>query len=148
MSRAYVFAVFLLILPLFASGSGGKSSGGPVAVRGYVKSNGTYVQPHMRSAPDGNFYNNWSTVGNVNPYTGVAGSKTSPSTSSSTSGSAAPLPYTTPTDNGVVTPSGTPLESPHSKNISPKPSTKRSATQGLAFPQLPPHAKLTYLGND
>jgi hypothetical protein len=41
-----------------------------VAVRGYVKSNGTYVAPHMRSAPDGNPYNNWSFPGNTNPYTG------------------------------------------------------------------------------
>jgi hypothetical protein len=40
-----------------------------VSVRGYYRSNGTYVSPHMRSNPDGNFYNNWSTVGNINPYT-------------------------------------------------------------------------------
>ena len=45
-----------------------------VFVNGYMKSNGTYVQPHYRSAPDGNVYNNWSTVGNTNPYTGVPGS--------------------------------------------------------------------------
>ena len=32
----------------------------------------------MRSNPDGNFWNNWSTVGNVNPYTGMRGTKTSP----------------------------------------------------------------------
>lgn len=54
--------------------------GGPVYVRGYVRKDGTYVQPHMRSAPDGNFRNNWSTVGNVNPYTGAAGTKTVPPT--------------------------------------------------------------------
>ena len=41
-----------------------------VHVRGYYRSNGTYVQPHYRSNPDGNFYNNWSTYPNVNPYTG------------------------------------------------------------------------------
>jgi hypothetical protein len=48
---------------------------GDTYVRGYYRSNGTYVQPHMRSAPDGNRFNNWSTRGNVNPYTGQAGTK-------------------------------------------------------------------------
>lgn len=33
-------------------------------------SDGTYVRPHYRSASDGDLYNNWSTRGNVNPYTG------------------------------------------------------------------------------
>jgi len=47
-----------------------------VYVNGYYKSNGTYVQPHYRSAPDGNFNNNWSTKGNINPYTGAVGTKT------------------------------------------------------------------------
>ncbi|WP_420150234.1 peptidoglycan-binding domain-containing protein [Spirosoma sp.] len=41
-----------------------------VHVRGYYRSNGTYVQPHYRSNPDGNPYNNWSYPGNTNPYTG------------------------------------------------------------------------------
>jgi hypothetical protein len=55
-----------------------------VSVRGYYRSNGTYVAPHYRSNPDGNVYNNWSTKGNVNPYTGKAGTKTYPSPSSGT----------------------------------------------------------------
>lgn len=42
-----------------------------VYVRGYYRSNGTYVAPHYRSNPDGNPYNNWSFPGNTNPYTGV-----------------------------------------------------------------------------
>ena len=44
-----------------------------VYVHGYVRHDGTYVQPHMRSDPDGNPYNNWSTYPNVNPYTGQIG---------------------------------------------------------------------------
>jgi hypothetical protein len=28
-------------------------------VNGYTRSNGTYVAPHFRSAPDGNSYNNY-----------------------------------------------------------------------------------------
>lgn len=42
-----------------------------VWVNGYYRSNGTYVQGHYRSSPDGNPYNNWSYPGNTNPYTGV-----------------------------------------------------------------------------
>jgi len=44
-------------------------------VHGYFRSNGTYVQPHYRSAPDGNVWNNYSTYPNVNPYTGEQGTK-------------------------------------------------------------------------
>lgn len=40
-----------------------------VKVNGYYRSNGTYVQPHYRSSPDGNPYNNYSFPGNINPYT-------------------------------------------------------------------------------
>jgi hypothetical protein len=46
-----------------------------VHVRGYYRKNGTYVRPHMRSNPDGNPWNNWSTLGNRNPYTGKPGTK-------------------------------------------------------------------------
>ena len=38
-----------------------------VHVRGHYRKNGTYVRPHMRSNPDGNPWNNWSTLGNRNP---------------------------------------------------------------------------------
>jgi len=44
-----------------------------VSVRGYFRQDGTYVQPHMRSAPDSSFNNNWSTYPNANPYTGQQG---------------------------------------------------------------------------
>lgn len=46
-----------------------------VHVRGYFRKNGTYVAPHYRSSPDSSVWNNWSTKGNVNPYTGKAGTK-------------------------------------------------------------------------
>lgn len=42
-----------------------------VRVRGYFRKDGTYVQPHVRSAPDGNPYNNYSFPGNYNPNTGT-----------------------------------------------------------------------------
>lgn len=50
-------------------------------VGGYYRSSGTYATPHYRSNPDGNFYNNYSTYGNVNPYTGAYGTRRTPSTS-------------------------------------------------------------------
>jgi hypothetical protein len=49
--------------------------GGAVVVRGYTKSNGTYVAPHVRTAPDSTPANNWSTKPNVNPITGKEGTK-------------------------------------------------------------------------
>jgi hypothetical protein len=42
-------------------------------VKGYTKKNGTYVEPHYRSSPDSNKFNNYSTEGNVNPYNGNQG---------------------------------------------------------------------------
>ena len=45
------------------------------SVRGYTKKNGTYVQPHMRTNPNKTRMDNYSTRGNVNPYTGKTGTK-------------------------------------------------------------------------
>ncbi len=45
-----------------------------VSVHGYSRrSSGTYVQPHYRTSPDHSRFNNWSTKGNPNPYTGKKG---------------------------------------------------------------------------
>lgn len=44
-------------------------------VSGYVRKNGTYVAPYYRTAPNSTKLDNWSTKGNVNPYTGKAGTK-------------------------------------------------------------------------
>ena len=46
-----------------------------VYVQGYTKNNGTYVQGHYRTAPNNTVNDNWSTRGNVNPYTGKSGDK-------------------------------------------------------------------------
>lgn len=45
------------------------------AVSGYTRSNGTYVQPSHATNPDVTKNNNYSTKGNVNPYTGKLGIK-------------------------------------------------------------------------
>src|SRR5262245_35677544 len=44
---------FLLLL-----GLSGAAVAGDTFVNGYVRRDGTYVQPHVRSAPDGNPWNN------------------------------------------------------------------------------------------
>ena len=49
-----------------------------VHVRGYYRKDGTYVRSHYRSRADGNFWNNWSTKGNRNPYTGKVGTLSKP----------------------------------------------------------------------
>jgi hypothetical protein len=60
-------AILLLSLTSNAFAQGSNS------VNGFVRRDGTYVAPHQRTNPDSNVYNNWSTKGNVNPYTGQAG---------------------------------------------------------------------------
>lgn len=57
-------AIMLLSVQVFAR---------DVHVNGYTRSDGTYVQPHYRTAPDSTRTNNYSYDGNVNPYTGQVG---------------------------------------------------------------------------
>lgn len=42
-------------------------------VNGYQRSDGSFVQGHCRSAPNSTNHDNFSTRGNVNPFTGEAG---------------------------------------------------------------------------
>lgn len=46
-----------------------------VRVEGYYRKDGTCVQPHYRSSPNSTKLDNYSSKGNVNPYTGVEGTK-------------------------------------------------------------------------
>lgn len=62
----YVF-IFFFVQPHVAIGQE------HVEVKGYTRSNGTYVKPHYRTKPDSTVNNNWSTKGNINPYTGKEG---------------------------------------------------------------------------
>ena len=73
--RLWIVAATALFLPT--------SLAAQVYVQGHTKKDGTYVAPHYRSNPDSNVYNNWSTKGNVNPYTGQAGTKNPYGTTSS-----------------------------------------------------------------
>ncbi len=71
MKCSLIITVLLLIIPQL-------SYAGRAYVKGHFRSNGTYVSPHYTTSPDSSFYNNWSTLGNINPYTGESGTKISP----------------------------------------------------------------------
>lgn len=47
----------------------------PVHTSGYLRRNGTYVQPHFQTAPNAIKADNWSSKPNVNPITGKPGTK-------------------------------------------------------------------------
>lgn len=64
--RLTILLATLLALPAFAQSN---------YVRPHVRSDGTYVQGHMRSNPDSSRFNNYSTQGNYNPYTGQTGTR-------------------------------------------------------------------------
>ena len=72
-----------LIFGLFAIAALAPAVSAQVHVKGYTRSDGTYVAPHYRSSPNTTTNDNWTTQGNVNPYTGTAGTRS-------------PQPYTNP----------------------------------------------------
>lgn len=51
----------------------GSAASAQTQVDGHWRKDGTYVPPHYRTNPDSNRFNNWSTQGNTNPYTGQRG---------------------------------------------------------------------------
>jgi hypothetical protein len=63
-----LFVLSALVLTALASAATAQ-----VPVHGYWRRDGTYVAPHYRSSPNGSTLDNWSTRGNVNPYTGQYG---------------------------------------------------------------------------
>lgn len=137
--------IFLsLLIEVYARGS----SGGSVHVNGYYRSNGTYVAPHYRSAPDGDFSNNWSTKGNINPYTGEEGTKIDPNTGSSKGEGST---------NAVSTTVVNPEPNTGSEVNSASSVTSYSAGTGTAENKvskvitkkssIPEHGKLNYFGN-
>jgi len=67
-----IFVLFLF-LGLFFGLTFTQTNPKHVSVSGYYKSDGTYVQPYFRTAPNNTNQDNFSTKGNVNPYTGKAG---------------------------------------------------------------------------
>ena len=126
-------------------------AGGRVSVKGYMRKDGTYVSPHYRTAPDGSFYNNWSTKGNVNPYTGKEGTLNYPNNSK---GNNYILPSTT---SGITNQNS---QSIKQSNTIPKNAKinylgngweceygYRQSGNGCLAVELPKNAKINYLGN-
>lgn len=46
------------------------------SVGGYTNSHGTYVAPYQATNPNSTQMDNYSTRGNINPYTGAVGTRT------------------------------------------------------------------------
>jgi hypothetical protein len=65
-------ALLLFVVVLFVSSAGFAFA--QVRVHGYTRSDGTYVAPHVRSAPNSTPTDNYTFKGNTNPYTGQQGS--------------------------------------------------------------------------
>lgn len=70
-SLKYIFLLFLTFFVCISSIA--QVNTRHVKVKGYTKSNGTYVAPYYRTAPNSTNKDNFSTKGNTNPYTGTAG---------------------------------------------------------------------------
>lgn len=66
-------AIFTILLAAFAAQATAQTYVAP-----HVRSDGTFVQGHVRSAPNSTSSDNFSTRGNVNPYTGQAGTVHNP----------------------------------------------------------------------
>ena len=142
-----------IMSPQLAFSRGGGGKGGPVAVQGYYRSNGTYVAPHMRSAPDGDFGNNWSTSGNINPYTGKEGTLTAPNSydGMSSKGSSPPSPIVAPQNSGLDD-SGKeaiPLALPEKRQFISQPVTQPATYSSKRSPngEMPANAQLDYNGH-
>ncbi len=117
-ANMFLYRISLLVITFFVGYSGYVEARGSVSVKGYTRKDGTYVAPHYRSAPDGNFNNNWSTAGNINPYTGKEGTLTSPSSSSTPQVTSTPTPQVTSTPTPQVTSTPVKSETKYSKNSS------------------------------
>ncbi|HUZ93316.1 MAG TPA: hypothetical protein VMU57_00230, partial [Edaphobacter sp.] len=69
-------AIFLLLSTSAFATPRRYRSPSPVHVRSTVTKRGVYRTAHVRTAPDRTQRNNYSTKGNMNPYTGKAGTRT------------------------------------------------------------------------
>ncbi len=67
--------IISILFVVFALAISAPVEGKNVSVRGHVTKQGKYISPNHRTSPDHSKFNNWSSKGNVNPYTGKAGTK-------------------------------------------------------------------------
>lgn len=68
--KKVLLAIFAITLFVFAQPNTAEAAR---RVSGYYRSSGTYVQPYYRSSPNSYRWDNYSSRGNYNPYTGRTG---------------------------------------------------------------------------
>jgi len=67
-----IFALLMLLSFCFSNVVEART----IRVRGYYKpSTGRYIMPYYRTSPNNSIWDNWSTKGNKNPFTGKKGYK-------------------------------------------------------------------------
>lgn len=70
-----VLALLAIVAASAAEARGGGSRGGSTYVAPHFNSRGTFTNGHYRTSPNSTQLDNWSTKGNVNPYTGQVGTR-------------------------------------------------------------------------
>lgn len=70
-----IFAITLIVIFTVVSYSLPFQVDAKTRVKSYTKKSGKYVAPHYRTSPNKVKYDNWSSKGNYNPYTGKKGYK-------------------------------------------------------------------------
>lgn len=152
-------AVSVLSLPGFAhaqsksrrsssSSRSSRSSYGDTYVSGYIKKDGTYVQGHYRSKPNGNFYDNYSTKPNYNPYTGETGRKVTPPIRYSPSPPSSRSTFTRTSDYSYVLPPsrvsppstrGSIFDDAPESLLTPSVPVRQAEVEEWYLPTMPPH---------
>jgi hypothetical protein len=85
MKRVVLAAALVLSLFVSAAITPSEALACDAYVNGYYRADGTYVQGHYRTCPNSSTYDNYSTSGNYNPYTGQPGTRSPYSPSRCTS---------------------------------------------------------------
>ncbi len=70
-----ILAGVLMLVATGAFARGGGGHGGSHSISGHFRSNGTYVRPSGATNPNRTQFDNYSTKGNVNRYSGTVGTK-------------------------------------------------------------------------
>lgn len=71
-----ILIALVVVAGLFGSIAANNTAEAASRVKGYYKpSTGRYVMPHYKSSPNKSKFDNYSTKGNYNPYTGKKGYK-------------------------------------------------------------------------
>lgn len=65
--------IFIFLILINVASYAQRTNSNHTHVNGYYRSNGTYVKSHNRTSPNSTNRDNFSTIGNTNPYTGQLG---------------------------------------------------------------------------